>query len=1300
MNGGESIKRVQLRTLFVALCVAVVFGIFLMYSRAGGDDGVRADDGFIVVFEGEATTKDPARFGISNQQCQHAWTRVSKLAVAVSSAQHLHMVVDFLRLRELCVEHLVMGITAAAAMPISVQFREQAVAAGVATTIVDATNPKRFGASDFFAAVWADTDSLAAESALVIFLDITCPSLYATTAIVRKVESLTRAPAVNKTQQCLWLMDNGLYLSSAIWKSGCARLLGPVDKLLSKLWLADLTLRQLAALEVHPLDLWALPPRSNPQRSSWIDCARLPKSSSERLLFREKWGPREHFGRTVRWAESAAFISSSAYAFKVPYGLPFLHPSASPIDPRDNRAVLDALVKSVAADADGAQWMWAAAELAGSLWLRAAKGRLPRVRRIPLLVLGAHHSPADAVQMLNLSVTVGFSKLTVIFHEALEGTGTVAVVRLFRILSGLWSQIAIVEAPSAAEDEARVVHRLPPWHEGPLLQTAVRGCVVAIDKEDSLHLGDDFCIAVRDPTVAASSVESISRIALSLQHAVPFVFSVHDGVVTDRYFAILPRAADVPLDVSLATSEMLLLDAALRLRTTILGYVAFDAATGAITSGPFTFLSRPLSRRQQDVFYAKWRFNVSLHGGDPSGVNSSAALVAPKNSASAAFLACQTKLAAPDGEACKFLCSSCASAVDSSSDLLTLALNTAVFAPMSLANRLANIAAHLTGRLRLARDTNFTAPVIPMWGSLIVPKDFGHWLNLMQSNTEAGVWRYVVVLNRADERIHRFMIELQQLVALQVGCDWAFQYSYHPENLGIADGWNYLGASGFDDILHGVDWMIIMNNDITLRRGALADFAANTEILKDLVVTHNLLGFASFAITKFGWRTTGRFDSNLWPAYATDVEYLSRIKSRGLLRADFAAKLGHEGDVVHAVSVTSEDVVFMEWVHRWHRAEYMFRKWGVDVNAVPLGIENYPVQLHPFGISSLPHNATCLEPEHRQCIKTFTGPQYIWSRQCFFNTARLVEVCGVDPKEEQSWWRNARLLRDLHKQRPAYDFDALVSKKVFPALTAGVRQRNASLRQGSSECFIPILVLVIFREVDRLHDFLMLQPCSIGALVLRVTGPGSRARGKVITFFTRLIELLDPAAAATRRNQRQGFSEGLLDVAQLDRLKVSVGGAFADAMFAEVLNDIFGRVQKLRESEDDVPADVKPEKAVDYCSDSAPNRWKRWALLADVEQGLHDAAELGRLARWMDTETRSADGCRKSIVSLVTENFFAVSMSALKRVSAFKKPRGYGDVSGAFMEELRHVSNVTVDRQFAGASTLSGYKLRPFEPFI
>jgi hypothetical protein len=1106
-------------------------------------------------------------------------------------------------------------------------------------------------------------------------------------------------------------------VSLAVWLTGCHKVLGHADAaaLGETFWLADLAVRQwqrLIALQGQRAAEGK--PRISPPPIEW----RL-----EPTALSTKWR------RTNNFFHLAPLSESNTFAY--PYGIPWLNHTTTS---RDVASSLHWLQGQIIAASNGT----VTHSIIDDFLTLALEAKWPSAnpRHIAVLLVTVGQTPQEVFAMLKQSVRLQVAKVAVVYSCA-DDSVLIGLLRLFRLVSGRGTRIGISPAEfSVTIDEGDAVD-VPETFEGPLVKSAVDACLAMIAKRPfSSALGEELCLVLKNGSAAADdALRSLVSFAIPVQHAVPFIFAASPTssglAIDDSYFVVMPWARSVTVDPLLERADLVLLDLALQLRTTLLGYLVFDTETQQPAHGALSFVSGSrgaLSFEQRRMFLSKWRFDVLLSAGDPSSLVAEAAVKPPSPMAPhAAYLRCI--VSTQSSKTCRYQCGGCdLRDREVTADLITISESNILPGAATLEDRLSTLASHMVTRLKLARlspvvagsSTSAGLPVVPLWGSLIVPKDVPHWIRLIQSNNETAVGRYVVVLNRADQRMHRFMTELRKRVTAEVKDDLALIYEFHPGNLGIANGWNRIGQLGFDGP-RSVQWMIIMNNDINLAPGVLHNFTIASEQLKKLVAVHNLLGFASFAITELGWRHAGRFEPNLWPAYATDIEYLARIKSRGLLKVDFKSP---RGSVSHVESVaTRSDAVFRTWMDRLNLPDLLWKKWGLNRAAIgkKAATDDFPLLPFPFGLPFLPHNVTCVEPMHRQCIMTGSQPA------CSVNLTLLLQTCGVPLGLPQH-----RILRQQHSRSRIsevlpVDYVELVTEKIAPALQLGQEMKNRYAdtvrdKETASEdsCFIPILVLAVFREVDALHDFLVKQPCAIGALVVRTVGPGGRARRVVTNIGIHLTHLYDPHLRATQRTSItkdrenfRSFTAGLLDFALLPRLaQLSVGAAFSDAVTrAEVFSNVIDPFSNLNVSE---PAEISRHCLADKeeisLKSGGRNRnetnsrgvaWKRWALFVDVEQQLTDVAAFRKLALNMTARTANESGCRSHHVSIVTENFFAVTISALLKVPRFDELRGYTDVSLSFAKKLLNISRdrATVDDKFFPASTVSGYSVSRFEPF-
>jgi hypothetical protein len=359
---------------------------------------------------------------------------------------------------------------------------------------------------------------------------------------------------------------------------------------------------------------------------------------------------------------------------------------------------------------------------------------------------------------------------------------------------------------------------------------------------------------------------------------------------------------------------------------------------------------------------------------------------------------------------------------------------------------------------------------------------------------------------------------------------------------------------------------------------------------------------------------------------------------------------------------------------------------------------------------------------------------------------------------EPSWWRNLSFQSPTKRDvlsRPdmqesllalAVSMPRFVRDALGPALLGGQALKGMAGREGEvpgAACFIPVLVVAVFREIESLIRLVSALPCRVGAVVVRSVGPHAQSRNKVEEIFGPLQELLSreqqgngshvprsacsPVPPGTFVWHKRCFILETFDSAQLPIEMVSIGGAFNDAVLAgQVFDDVLGRPARNPatyfselSSSSSSPTRLSEAAAslADVCAaassaGAAGSRWKRWALFVDSEQDLSSPDRLADLASHMNRQVAGEAGCRASTLVVVAPNFFALSMVALQRVGAGGSPPfaalwGYADVT-ASIERLLGPANhsggsaarFVVDRErFRDVSTGSGYDRRRLDPF-
>eukprot|EP00667_Euglena_gracilis_P010696 EG_transcript_10895 len=289
------------------------------------------------------------------------------------------------------------------------------------------------------------------------------------------------------------------------------------------------------------------------------------------------------------------------------------------------------------------------------------------------------------------------------------------------------------------------------------------------------------------------------------------------------------------------------------------------------------------------------------------------------------------------------------------------------------------------------------------------------------------------LLNSIDYHVQRVVIihngqhpDVTALVELirQQRPSWLVES--HPENLGCAGSWNHI-----IEAVPGAPYYVICNDDIAFRPGALRRFALGTERQRArvrrgesnrvvLYPTHGKLMWRSpiwscYALLREAVEAVGPFDTNLWPAYHEDYDYMVRLARAGLwqtLLADVEVLHGwkqgqYRPGTVQAVQRQPHEAVLQEYSRQQLRHErgnpYYALKWGLgermgfyderegDWNRSCSGrgrrrvCTPQPSRLyaHPFNDPSLPLSFVRFDPQLRRCIQFGDRPP------CRYNVSLL-----------------------------------------------------------------------------------------------------------------------------------------------------------------------------------------------------------------------------------------------------------------------------------------------------------------------
>jgi GT2 family glycosyltransferase len=90
-------------------------------------------------------------------------------------------------------------------------------------------------------------------------------------------------------------------------------------------------------------------------------------------------------------------------------------------------------------------------------------------------------------------------------------------------------------------------------------------------------------------------------------------------------------------------------------------------------------------------------------------------------------------------------------------------------------------------------------------------------------------------------------------------------------NLGVAASWNLGIKAGFQH-----DWVMVVSDDVTMPRGALAEFAALSGEDR-IVLSSTWPHWCAFTIGMRVVQQVGLFDENFYPAYFEDTDYERRL---------------------------------------------------------------------------------------------------------------------------------------------------------------------------------------------------------------------------------------------------------------------------------------------------------------------------------------------------------------------------------------------------------------------------------------
>ena len=182
----------------------------------------------------------------------------------------------------------------------------------------------------------------------------------------------------------------------------------------------------------------------------------------------------------------------------------------------------------------------------------------------------------------------------------------------------------------------------------------------------------------------------------------------------------------------------------------------------------------------------------------------------------------------------------------------------------------------------LLRSTSFSECVVPVIGVPISPGmvDFS---KRFISSIDFTTSTVVIIVNGDDSETNAWVESLVPNNHIR-----SYIKVFAPNNLGVAGSTNRIMFETPD-----ADFWFINNNDIELLPGSLANLCRAARdadgsvgslhpVMKSGIFPHRDHGWSSFVLRKSVLESIGIWDENLWPAYAEDGDYETRLYGAGL----------------------------------------------------------------------------------------------------------------------------------------------------------------------------------------------------------------------------------------------------------------------------------------------------------------------------------------------------------------------------------------------------------------------------------
>lgn len=189
------------------------------------------------------------------------------------------------------------------------------------------------------------------------------------------------------------------------------------------------------------------------------------------------------------------------------------------------------------------------------------------------------------------------------------------------------------------------------------------------------------------------------------------------------------------------------------------------------------------------------------------------------------------------------------------------------------------------------------------------------------------------------------------------GFAWKFDVNseHHPENLGVARSWN-LGAK--EVVNKGLDYLIILSASIVFEKG-MDDFIEKLEEAHERgdYGLEAQFSYHFIAIGRKVFEEIGYFDTNFYPAYYEETDFIRRMELSGI-KPVMGAELAERFRVIDGIAAKRQGIALSIKRGGLHvdflkLQEYFIEKWG-DLGGWENEEQRDRMWKHPFNDPSKP----------------------------------------------------------------------------------------------------------------------------------------------------------------------------------------------------------------------------------------------------------------------------------------------------------------------------------------------------------